>query len=274
MDIPQQQLQARMMTNCLMPAGDNAAATAAALSVPQAELCAANAECVTVDELGSVDGLAKWLADRMSAEKPGIDSWGVDSQTKCVANLWTELNDGEISLEDSIPPRRTVHVASVKVRNESGMFLVESHQEMDDGRRRSRNRPLSEKMRPGENVENACRRGLYEELGPEMGARDRVEMILETYRREEQERDSFSYPGLLTRYVLHSMVASVRGLPSSDFCTTENEGHTTNGSTNGATNGAANGAANGSHNGHALGVRKHFWKWVTDAELDAIMKSK
>lgn len=151
-------------------------------------------------------------------------------------------------------------------------------QEMDDGRRRSRNRPLSEKMRPGENVENACRRGLYEELGPEMGARDRVDMILETYRREEQERDSFSYPGLLTRYVLHSMVASVRGLPSSDFCTVENEGHTgNNGSTNGATNGAANGAAattNGTHNGHALGVRKHFWKWVTDAELDAIMKSK
>jgi hypothetical protein len=111
-----------------MPGGDNAAAAAAALSIPQAELCAANAECVTVGELGSADGLAKWLADRIPAEKLCIDSWGVDPRTKRVANLWTELVDGEISLEDSTPPRRTVHVASVKVRNEMGMFLLESHQ--------------------------------------------------------------------------------------------------------------------------------------------------
>jgi len=111
-----------------MPGGDNAAAAAAALSIPQAELCAANAECVTVDELGSAEGLAKWLEERIPAEKLCIDSWGVDPRTKRIANLWTELVDGEISLEDSTPPRRTVHVASVKVRNEKGMFLIESHQ--------------------------------------------------------------------------------------------------------------------------------------------------
>lgn len=117
-----------MATNCLMPGGDNAAAAAAALSIPQAELCAANAECVTVGELGSPEGLAKWLAARIPAEKLCIDSWGVDPRTKRVANLWTELVDGEISLENSKPPKRTVHVASVKVRNEVGMFLIESHQ--------------------------------------------------------------------------------------------------------------------------------------------------
>ena len=161
---------------------------------------------------------------------------------------------------------------------------------MGDGRVRPRNRPLSEKMRPGETVENACRRGVFEELGLKLGDRDRVEMILETYQREEQERDSFSYPGLLTRYVLHTMVASVRGLPSSDFCTQEDEGKpcsasSTNGSaTNGATtNGAAtNGTAapKSSQNGHAhgsscaVGVKKHYWKWVTDAELEIYMKKK
>jgi hypothetical protein len=109
-------------------------------------------------------------------------------------------------------------------------------------------------------------------------------------QREEEERDSFSYPGLLTRYVLHNMVASVRGLPSSDFCTQEDEGKPCSASgTNGAaTNGAAtigvvtNGAlaAKASQNGHvcgggcAVGVKKHYWKWVTDVELDEIMKRK
>jgi hypothetical protein len=117
-----------MATNCLMSGAENSAAAAAALSVPQAELCVANAECVTAAELGSAEGLAKWLDERIPAEKPCISSWGVDPRTKPVANLWTELVDGEISLEDSKPPKRTVHVASVKVRNEAGMFLIESHQ--------------------------------------------------------------------------------------------------------------------------------------------------
>lgn len=117
-----------MATNCLMSGADNSAAAAAALSIPQAELCVANAECVTAAELGSAEGLAKWLDERIPAEKPCISSWGVDPRTKRVANLWTELVDGEISLEDSKPPKRTVHVASVKVRNEAGMFLIESHQ--------------------------------------------------------------------------------------------------------------------------------------------------
>lgn len=121
-------VSAGVAINCLMPGGDNAAAAAAALSIPQAELCAANAECVTVGELGSAEGLTKWLEERIPAEKLCIDSWGVDPRTKRIANLWTELVDGEISLEDSKPPRRTVHVASVKVRNETGMFLIECYQ--------------------------------------------------------------------------------------------------------------------------------------------------
>lgn len=117
-----------MATNCVMSGAENSAAAAAALSIPQAELCVANAECVTAAELGSAEELGKWLEERIPAEKACISSWGVDSRTKRVANLWTELVDGEISLEDSKPPKRTVHVASVKVRNEAGMFLIESHQ--------------------------------------------------------------------------------------------------------------------------------------------------
>lgn len=155
------------------------------------------------------------------------------------------------------------------------------YQEMADGRSRPRNRPLAEKMRPGENVEDACRRGVFEELGPEMGARNRVEIISESYDREEQERDSCSYPGLLTRYVLHTMVASVTGLPNTDFSTLENEGHhPMNGaphSNGAATNGSVtNGAlsTNGCNKGSAVGVKTHFWRWVTEAELVDILSRR
>lgn len=98
------------------------------LSKPQAELCATNAECVTVEELGSVEGLARWLMERLPSAETSISSWGVAPGTKRVMNLWKELVDGEISLEDSCPPKRTVHVARVKVRNESGRYLIESQQ--------------------------------------------------------------------------------------------------------------------------------------------------
>lgn len=116
-----------MATNCSRVAADQFAIHGA-LSHPQAELCVKSAECVTVAQLGSVEGLAKWLEARLPAWKNAISSWGVVPGTKDLANLWTELVNGEISLEDSQPPKRTVHVASVKVQNEEGFYLIESHQ--------------------------------------------------------------------------------------------------------------------------------------------------
>ena len=157
---------------------------------------------------------------------------------------------------------------------------------MADGRSRPRNRPLAEKMRPGESVEDACRRGIFEELGPEMGAQDRVELKAESYEIVEQERDSFSYPGLLTRYVLHSMVAFVRGLPNTDFSTLENEGLPTNGahSNGAATNGTSTNGASSTGPSSEIGckgvqesavdVKIHFWRWVTKAKLDEIMSRR
>jgi len=141
-------------------------------------------------------------------------------------------------------------------------------QEMSDGRIRPRNRPLSEKMRPGENVDDACRRGIFEELGCELGAPERVEMLPESYHRDEQERDSFSYPGLLTQYVLHTMIAVVKHLPATEFSSQEDEGgdHTNGGA-------LVNESGNGNLSAHstAVGVKNHFWKWVTESELAAIM---
>ena len=116
-----------MATNCLRVDADQFAIHGA-LSNPQAELGVKNAECVTVVHLGSIEGLAKWLEARLPAGKNSISSWGVAPGTKRLANLWTELVDGEIFLEDSQPLKRTVHVASVKVQNEAGFYLIESHQ--------------------------------------------------------------------------------------------------------------------------------------------------
>lgn len=117
---------------------------------PVADLCLGE-QCVTAVELGSAQALADWLAQRLPADRAAqVPQWGLLKGTKPVANLFQELQEGEISLEDGTPPKRTVHVASVKILSSEGLVLVESHQSMGNGTRRPRNRPLSEKMKPGE----------------------------------------------------------------------------------------------------------------------------
>eukprot|EP01018_Ginkgo_biloba_P012221 Gb_26963 [translate_table: standard] len=209
---------------------------------------------VKPDHVGSPKGLVGWLSTRMSTH---FTLWGIEPGTKNVTNLWMELVEGEISLEDSCPPKRTVNVASVNIRNGFGQILVESHQEMGDGSIRVRNRPLSEKMKAGETVEEACLRGIYEELGPVLGARDKINLLLNTYEKQVEERSSLSYPGLLTCYVVHSVDAVMKHLPNTDFFTDEDE--------DGRMNGAHMSSSSGSESREkAIGVKKHFWKWITD----------
>lgn len=208
---------------------------------------------VTPDQLGSSDALASWLSDRLPS---GISQWGTAPGTKRVANLWIELKDGEIVLEDSSPPRRMVQVASVKIKNQAGHMLVEAHQEMADGSIRFRNRPLSEKMRPGENVEEACFRGIFEELGSQLGAKNRVRIVSGSYLRKQEERESLSYPGLLTSYVIHSVDAIVEDLPNTGFYTVEDELNIMEAGAH------LHKGAGSSCNGAAIGVKKHFWRWI------------
>ncbi|MCO5580191.1 hypothetical protein L7F22_034058 [Adiantum nelumboides] len=190
----------------------------------EVELCAVGKRCVFAQDLKSTAALALWLRNWLPpASVQQISDWVKLPGTKRVANLWLELSQGEISLEDSIAPKRTVHVACVKITNGSGNILLEASQEMVDGTMRERNRPLSEKMKLGESVVDACLRGIREELGHEYGAGNRVQMLQDTYAREVQERESLSYPGLMTCYVLHHMVAVMKDLPIVDFATEENE---------------------------------------------------
>ncbi|MCO5562569.1 hypothetical protein L7F22_016196 [Adiantum nelumboides] len=232
----------------------------------EAEFCAVGKRCVSAQDLKSAAALALWLQNRLPpASVQQISDWGKLPGTKRVANLWLELSQGEISLEDSIPPKRTVHVACVKITNGSGNILLEASQEMADGTMRERNRPLSEKMKPGESVVDACLRGIREELGHEYGAVNRVQMLQDTYAREVQERESLSYPGLMTCYVLHHMVAVMKDLPIIDFATEENElcetsqdEHTPEESTEAEESGSSR------ENVSAIGVRRHLWKWVPE----------
>lgn len=149
--------------------------------------------------------------------------------------------------ETPATPLRSVHVAILKIRNSLGALLVESHQLLSDGSVRPRGRPLSEKMRPGETVEEASIRAVEEELGG-VAASGSVKIVPGSYEVLVEEKASASYPGLPARYVLHSIEVQVEGLPEEGEFSTEEVGE----------------SAEKSSCKSAVFVRKHFWKWVED----------
>ncbi|CAH8334369.1 unnamed protein product [Eruca vesicaria subsp. sativa] len=201
----------------------------------------------------NAQSLSEWLEPRLPSDS--FAAWGVKPGTKNVHNLWLELSDGETSLADSTPPVRTVNVVTVRVIGDNGNILVESHQELSDGSVRERFRPLSEKMKPGESTDEAVFRAVKEELGSvfkgENDVGERVEIVPGTYSRRVEERNSVSYPGLPARYALHSVDATVRGLPEEDFCTEERE----------------YGGELAEAVGKAVTVKRHYWKWVSPSSV-------
>ncbi|KAJ4976843.1 hypothetical protein NE237_001949 [Protea cynaroides] len=193
--------------------------------------------------------LSDWLKPRLPSDS--FASWGVKPGTKNVHNLWLEIAEGETSLIDSIPPLRTVHVVTVRIIDGHGSVLLESHQELSDGSLRERCRPLSEKMKPGESVDDAVKRAVREELGSIIrGSSDDglLRIVPGSYLTKVEERVSASYPGLPASYVLHSVDAWVDGLPGGEFCTEEIEYRDCS---------EAEVVAD-----KAVFVKRHFWKWV------------
>ncbi|KAK7410770.1 hypothetical protein VNO78_01849 [Psophocarpus tetragonolobus] len=199
----------------------------------------------------SPQSLSEWLKPRLPSES--FASWGVKPGTKNVHNLWLELSQGETSLADSTPPVRTVHVVLVLITGQHGKFLVESHQELSDGNVRKRGRPLSEKMKPNEDPESAAVRGIMEELGSVISGGlnipDIVTIHPNSYHMTVEERDSGSYPGLPGCYVLHTLRATVQGLPEGDFSTFEVDEYGGHFQDN-----------NLAH--QAVSVKKHYWTWL------------
>ncbi|XP_074321391.1 uncharacterized protein LOC141657895 [Silene latifolia] len=193
--------------------------------------------------------LSDWLKPRLPSDS--FSTWGISPGTKNIHNLWLELSDGETSLIDAVPPIRNLEVVCVRVRRigDSNLILIESHQELSDGSIRKRGRPLSEKLKSGEDVESGAKRAIIEELG--VVNDDGVKIVMDSYERKVDERVSLSYPGLPACYVLHYVDAFVEGLPEGEFSTEEGEEYGAECDDQGLAS-------------EAVKVVRHFWKWVSE----------
>ncbi len=179
------------------------------------------------------DNLAEWLLSN------GIDisNWG-SGTAKTVDSLLGEINQGEVILQDN-PPLRVVSIARVLV-TKGDKVLVEGDQLLNDGRVRRRNRPPSEKMKPEETYMDAAVRCLEEELN--ISSED-IQVLSTTYSASVSEAFSPSYPGLNTKYVIHSVDAIVQNLPDTDFWTKEKRAE------------------------RYVDVEYHIWRWVNRHDL-------
>ncbi|KAL8142313.1 hypothetical protein V2J09_015345 [Rumex salicifolius] len=177
-------------------------------------------------------------------------SWGTKPGTKNVHNLWLEVTEGETSLIDTTPPVRNVEVIIARIVGPGDRILVESHQELSDGSIRSRNRPLSEKFKSGEDVNSAAKRAIKEELGSifpdSVNYSEIVKILSDSYEKKIELTDSISYPGLPGCYVMHTVDALVEGLPDEEFFTEEKDKDGAKG---------------------AISVRKLFWNWIPRTSL-------
>ena len=160
-----------------------------------------------MNQFTDIQALETWLGDY------GIDyeSWG-NRSSKSLSNLWQELQAGEVQLIEN-PPLRRVEVVQVIIRQD-GEVLVEAEQEFFNGQRRYRNQPPSEKIKPGETVQDAASRCLREELALPNAA---FTLRPDTHRQYQTNTNSISYPGLPSQYNFHVIEAAVSGLPAEDF---------------------------------------------------------
>jgi ADP-ribose pyrophosphatase YjhB (NUDIX family) len=166
-----------------------------------------DARTMIVNQFANIHALETWLG------KYGInyEMWGHNSN-KSLDNLWQELEAGEVQLKDN-PPLRVVDVVQIIIRR-NDTILVEAEQEFFNGQRRHRNQPPSEKVKPGETIQETAYRCLQEELGltPE-----RIVLQLESLKHHQTNTNSISYPGLPSQYNFHLLEAAVSGLPAESF---------------------------------------------------------
>ena len=141
----------------------------------------------------------------------GVDPtpFGVGT-AKRMEELATEVANGETTLEIvEGAPRRNVRVLQLLIRDEAGRVLIEAKQEWDDGRVRERGTPLSEKLLRDENWRDAAPRAVAEELGSALSPGYKLELDETSFTCVAKERDSLSYPGLPSRYLMHSVEARI-----------------------------------------------------------------
>lgn len=208
------------------------------------------AEVATLKDVPTSDALTQWLSQK------GLptDDWGKNN-TKTVSKFWDELKLDESGLElwkkpdGSMQAVRVTHVLRAKVCSPESykrdVFLFNTWQQFGDGRKRTRNGLLSEKLTisemPLENhLHEVCERAVTKEemqrisgsvmklqSGEAPPAYDAdyvcpLNVVEEHFIDHTIEmEESKSYPGLLTMYNLYTVDIMCTGLPKVDFNTLE-----------------------------------------------------
>lgn len=207
-------------------------------------------EVATLGDVPDTAALTKWLEDKGIA----TSQWG-KGDTKEVSKFWKELKLDEAGLElwrkadGGLQPIRVTHVLRAKVCSpesyERGIFLFNTWQQYGDGRTRTRNGLLSEKLCVTEmpledHLHEVCRRAVTEEemqrvtesalkIGPGTAAPEfdpkyvcPLTVVNEKFVDHTIEIEvSKSYPGLMTMYHLYTVDIVCTGLPAVDFNTLE-----------------------------------------------------
>lgn len=218
--------------------------------LPEPLLNGSKVDEARLSQVPTPEALAKWLKDR------GLDTkdWGKDD-TKDVSKYWKELKGDEAGLElwrkadGSLQPIRVVHVLRAKVASlesyERGIFCFNTWQQFGDGRTRTRNGLLSEKLTMSEmpledHLHEVCERAVTEEemqhvaesvfrIEPgtpvptfDPNYKCPLKVVHERFVDHTLELEvSKSYPGLYTMYHLYTVDIICQGLPAVDFNTLE-----------------------------------------------------
>lgn len=161
------------------------------------EFTPSNVEAITIEDL------------EVALRAAGIDLelWGKGA-AKTLAHLHKEITEGESSLnqtENGVERRVGVAGVDILYDDQAGntYHLVEDRQEFRDGRvrRRHEDTSLSEKLKVGENPEEAAKRAVEEEIGV-----TKIDSF-HTLGHKEVERTSPSYPGLASVYDVYTYAA-------------------------------------------------------------------
>jgi len=221
--------------------------------LPEPLATATKIDSKTREDITSTEVLTSFLNTR------GLDTstWGAAgfADTKPVSSYYKEMVGDEAGLEiwkradGKEQVVRVTHVLRAKVTSPDsyrrGVFLFNTWQQFGDGRKRTRNGLLSEKLTMSEmpfqeNIHEICQRAVTEEemqrvvesafkIGPGTSAPVYdskyvcpIKVLSENFVDHTIElEESKSYPGLLTMYHLYTVDIVCSNLPSVDFNTLE-----------------------------------------------------
>lgn len=147
------------------------------------------------------------LASQLDDYAIPVQLWG-EGGAKTIEDLRRELGAGESSLivTEHGELRRQIRALAINVYypqgNGSWLRLVEASQQFEDGRRRVRrhNTSLGEKLVENEAADETA---LFRVINEELGVDDKGVAAWEHVKDVHQLRESDSFPGLTTDYLLH-----------------------------------------------------------------------